>query len=130
MEFNLKTGTTGKQEIIVKPEDTAIYYGSGSVEVYATPAMIALMEKTAHLSIREQLPAGYITLGTEICVTHVKATTVGTKVHCESELRETEGKRLLFSVKVYDAKGLIGQGTHRRYIVEAESFMQKLTEIS
>jgi len=130
MEFNLKPGITGKQEITVKPEDTALHYGSGSIAVFATPAMVALMEKTAHLSIQQLLPDGYISLGTEINVTHVKATPVGMRIYCETELLEAEGKRLLFRVTANDEKGLFGQGTHRRYIVESEYFMKKLAETS
>lgn len=130
MEFTLTPGTTGHQEITVKPEDTALHYGSGLIEVFATPAMIALMESTAQLSIMDQLPGGYITLGTEISVTHEKATLVGRKVCCESILVKIEGKRLLFNVVARDEKGIIGQGTHHRYIVEAAVFMQKLAEKS
>ena len=90
--------------------------------------MVALMEKTAQLSIQDLLPEGFISLGTEINVTHQKATPVGMKVVCESVLEKVEGKRLLFSVTARDEKGLIGRGTHQRYIVEAGRFMQKLME--
>jgi len=130
MDFNLIPGTEGEQKMTVTSTDTAIHFGSGLIGVFATPAMIALMEKTAQLSVQEFLPQGFITLGTEISVTHEKATLVGKHVRCESVLVEVSGKRLLFRVTVYDEKGLIGRGTHRRYIVEAVRFMQKLVEIS
>lgn len=128
MEFLLNPGISGRQEITVSSQDTASKYGSGLIEVFATPAMVALMEKTAQLSIQDLLPEGFISLGTEINVTHQKATPVGMKVVCESALEKVEGKRLLFSVTARDEKGLIGQGTHQRYIVEAGRFMQKLME--
>ncbi|MCB9024417.1 MAG: thioesterase family protein [Lentimicrobiaceae bacterium] len=128
MEFPLNPGISGHQEITVTSQDTASTYGSGLIEVFATPAMVALMEKTAQLSIQDLLPEGFISLGTEINVTHQKATPVGMKVVCESVLEKVEGKRLLFSVTARDEKGLIGRGTHQRYIVEAGRFMQKLME--
>jgi len=128
MEFNLSTGTKGFQEIAVQLSDTALHYGSGLVEVFATPAMIGLMEKTAQLSIQSQLPEGFITLGTEINVTHVKATAVGKKVFCESSLVTVDGKKLMFKVIARDENGLIGEGTHRRSIVEAEKFMERLNQ--
>ena len=130
MEFLLNPGISGQQEITVSSQDTASKYGSGLIEVFATPAMVALMEKTAQLSIQDYLPEGFISLGTEINVTHQKATPVGMKVICESVLEKAEGKRLLFSITARDEKGIIGQGTHQRYIVEAKRFMQKLMENS
>ncbi len=80
------------------------------------------------LSIQSELPAGYITLGTEICVTHVKATAMGKRVTCETELIEINGKKLLFKVRAFDEAGLIGEGTHRRYIVNAEEFVNRLSQ--
>lgn len=128
MEFNIKPATKGHQEIIVQQEDTAIKYGSGLIEVFATPAMIGLMEKTAQLSVQQQLPQGFITLGTEISVKHVKASLVGMKVLCTSELLSVDGKKLVFKISAIDEAGLIGEGTHHRYIVEAERFMEKLKQ--
>lgn len=128
MEYNLQPGIKGIQVITVGLSDTASHYGSGLIEVFATPAMVALMEKTAQLSIQDLLPEGHITLGIEISVTHVKATLVGMKVFCESHLEIVDGKKLLFRVSARDEKGLIGEGTHRRYIVEAAKFMDKLKQ--
>ncbi len=128
MEFDIKPATVGYQEIIVQLTDTAVNFGSGLIEVFATPAMIGLMEKTAQLSIQEQLTQGYITLGTEINVKHVKATPVGMKVYCNSELLSVDGKRLVFKISARDEAGLIGEGTHHRYIVEADRFMEKLNQ--
>jgi len=129
MDFsNLKTGIIGNTKISVKPEDTAAKYGSGLIEVFATPAMIGLMESTAQQSIQPLLPEGYITLGTEVNIKHVKATAVGMTVRCESKLITIEGKKLVFEITAHDEMGLIGNGTHTRYIVETKKFMEKLAK--
>ncbi len=126
MEFNFKEGLVGNKEIVVTPNDTASKYGSGLIEVFATPAMIGLMEGTAQESIQKYLPEGYITLGIEVNIKHLKATQVGMKVKCESKLINVDGKKLTFEVNAFDEKGQIGTGMHIRYIVETEKFMAKL----
>lgn len=128
MEFNLSTGLTGTQSKTVSSEDTAARYGSGLIEVFATPAMVALMEMTAQLSVQHLLPEGHITLGTGINVTHLKATPVGMKVSCDSKLIKAEGRKLTFSVSARDEKGQIGEATHQRTIVDAARFMDKLRD--
>lgn len=122
----LHIGIEGEKEIIVQTEDTAARYGSGLIEVFATPAMIGLMESTAQLSVQNLLDNGLITLGTEVNIKHLKATPVGMKVNCKSKLISIEGKKLLFEVEASDEIGIIGNGTHTRYIVDAEKFMAKL----
>ncbi len=129
MELNLTIGIIGNKEIIVKTEDTAARYGSGLIEVFATPAMIGLMESTAQLSVQPLLPEGAITLGTEVNIKHLKATPIGMKVKCESKLIAFEGKKLVFEVNAWDEKGEIGSGTHTRYVVDAQKFMEKLSQI-
>lgn len=116
------------QEIEVSPDMTAARYGSGLIEVFATPAMVGLMENTAQTSVGRFLPKGYITLGIEINVKHIKATPVGMKVKCESRLLNVDGKKLFFEINAWDEKGQIGSAVHIRYIVETEKFMKKLTE--
>lgn len=122
----LHIGIEGEKEIIVQTEDTAARYGSGLIEVFATPAMIGLMESTAQQSVQHLLDDGLITLGTEVNIRHLKATPVGMKVNCKSKLIAIEGKKLLFEVNASDETGIIGDGTHSRYIVDAEKFMAKL----
>jgi predicted thioesterase len=125
---NLQIGVLGEKELIVSSENTASKYGSGLIDVFATPAMIALMEQTAQLSIQPFLPEGKITLGIEVNIKHLKATPIGVLVKCNSKLIEIDGKTLLFEVFAYDETGLIGKGTHTRYIVNANKFIEKLVK--
>lgn len=126
MEPQLKIGIIGKHEEKVILDNTAAKYGSGLVEVYATPAMIALMEKTAMLSVIPYLPLGHGSVGTEVNIKHLKATPIGQTVNCESELIEVDGRKLVFKVVARDEEGEIGQGTHTRFIIDTAKFMAKL----
>lgn len=126
MEYNLEEGLKNSVEVIVTDKETAKAYGSGSLNVYATPAMIALMENASTNCVEEKLPEGFTTVGIEINVKHIKATPVGMKVRAEAQLERIEGKRLFFKVEAYDEKGKIGEGTHVRYIVNSEQFMGRL----
>jgi predicted thioesterase len=128
MEILINKGIKGYKEQIVTYEHTAKAYGSGLVEVFATPAMIALMENTAHLSVNGFLPEGFATVGTLININHLKATPLGEKVWCESLLEMQDNKKLLFSVTAYDETGIIGKGTHERFIINVEKFMDKLNK--
>ncbi|HOT89071.1 MAG TPA: thioesterase family protein [Bacteroidales bacterium] len=126
MEINIPQNVKHKLEIKVSIKDTAIQYGSGLIEVFATPAMIGLMEGTAQQSIQQYLPEGAITLGIEINAKHIKATPVGMTVYCESTLIKTDGKKLFFELIAFDEKGEIGSATHTRYVVDAKKFMEKI----
>ena len=121
----LKEGVKGTQEIMVTEENTAKVMGSGALDVFATPAMIALMEKTAWESVQPYLEEGSGTVGTLMNVKHVAATPVGMEVTCETKLIEVDRKRLVFEVKAYDAAGVIGEGTHERFIIDNERFLAK-----
>jgi len=126
MEFNIKPGVSHIESQKVTPETTAAFYGSGMVEVFATPAMVALMEKAAMNTVQPLLPDGFNTVGIEICIKHIKATPKGMKVNSKATLTQIEGKRLVFDVVAWDEEGEIGNGTHTRYIIESEKFMAKL----
>jgi len=112
----------------VEKSDTAAIYGSGLLDVLSTPAMIALMEQTAMKAVEACLNEGEGTVGTQVCVKHIKATPVGREVTCTAILMEVVGNRLLFNVEASDDKGLIGEGIHERFIIENEKFMMKLKE--
>jgi len=120
---NLKTGITGKNEQIVEIKDTAAAYGSGLVKVFASPAMIALMEKTCLDSVAKYLDQTENTVGIKVNVSHIKATPMGETVTCRSELIEIDRKRLVFKVWAEDKKGKIGEGFHERFIIDKAKFM-------
>jgi predicted thioesterase len=126
MEIRIEAGVWGREESIVRPEDTAVHYGSGRVEVFATPAMVGLMEKTCLNSVLPFLPEGFDTVGTRVDVTHSRATPVGRKVVCTSRLAEVDRRRLVFDVLAEDEKGEIGRGRHERFIIDTAGFMDKL----
>lgn len=126
MEIKISPGIKHHEDIISNESQCALAFGSGSVNVFATPAMIALMEKTAHKSVQSILPEGYTTVGTEVNIKHLKATAIGGKVSSDSYLRLVDGKKLQFELHAWDDKGLIGIGTHTRVIVEEKIFMEKL----
>ncbi|MDD5922373.1 MAG: thioesterase family protein [Eubacteriales bacterium] len=125
MTMELKTGIKGSAEEMVTEENTAAKVGSGLLPVYATPSMIALIEKAAHTSIADGLEDGQGTVGTLMNVKHLSATPIGMKITAETELVEVDRRRLVFSVKAYDEAGLIGEGTHERFIIYNDKFLAK-----
>ncbi len=126
MEKIISKGIKGEQKLVVDHTHTANAFGSGLVEVFATPAMITLMENTAFQSIAWLLPEGMTSVGTEVCVNHLRATPIGHTVHCVSRVTEVRGRSVVFEVTVSDEKGIIGQGKHTRFVVDTEKFMSKL----
>ncbi len=128
MDPSLKIGIFGEAKTVVSDKNTAITHGSGSIPVFATPAMIALMENAALSSVEPLLPEGHTTVGISISSSHIAATPVGMEVTAKAELVEIDGKRLVFKVEGYDAKEKIGEGTHQRFIINKEKFMKKNEE--
>ena len=126
MDIQVPVGVQGREEVVVEFENTAARYGSGLVEVFATPAMVALMEKTCLNSVLPYLPDGFGTVGVKVDVVHTKATPVGMKVTCESTLLEVDRRRLVFELVAHDEKGPIGKGRHERFIIDTKKFMEKL----
>lgn len=126
MEALLKTGISLELAKKVEASDSAAAYGSGMVSVFATPAMIALMEKTCLQLVLPMLPEGSNTVGTEVNVRHLKATPLGMIVRCIATLIEIEGRKLVFELEVFDETGLIGEGTHTRFIIDVKRFMEKI----
>lgn len=121
----LEIGIKGRQETVVEDSMLSTNVGSGCVKVFATPMMIALIEKTAPLSVEPYLETGQSTVGTLVNVSHQAATPLGMKVYAESELVAIDRRRLTFKVAAYDEKGLIGEGMHERFVIDIEQFQKK-----
>lgn len=121
----LKVGMKFTREVEVVHELTADAVHSGGLPVFATPMMIGLMENASWSLAEECMEEGYSTVGALVNVRHVSATPVGATVRAETELTEIDGRRLVFKVAAYDDKGLIGEGTHERFIINTDKFMNK-----
>lgn len=121
----MEIGAKFKVTIRVTENDTAKAHGSGTLDVLATPRMIALMEESAYKCIDKYLENGQSSVGTYLEIKHLSATPVGMEVYAESEIIEIDGRRVVFSVKAYDEKGLIGEGKHERFIILSERFLSK-----
>ena len=122
MEVGLKYEST----VVVSPSNTAATMGSGDMDVFATPAMVALMENAAMLAVAVHLPEGSATVGTQMNTSHIKASPLGATITASAELTEVEGRKLTFAVKAWDEKGTIGEGVHTRFVVDRERFLSKL----
>ena len=124
MQTSLAAGLKGQWETTVTEEMLAEKVGSGLVSVFSTAMMIAYIERTAVATVQEALAPGLTTVGTRVDVAHLAATPLGMKVRFEAELTEVSanGKGLTFKVAAYDEAGLIGEGTHRRVVVDKEKF--------
>lgn len=121
--MNLYVGTKGQAQTTVTTLNTAKSMGSGHLEVFATPAMVALMEQAAVNSL--ELPVGQSSVGTSLNIKHTAATPLGAKVFATAELVEIDRRRLVFSVEVCDEAGQIGIGNHERFIIDVEPFLAK-----
>ncbi|SRR6056297_1598210 len=126
MNFNLKIGMTNESVLTVEEKHTASAYGSGSIYVFATPAMIGLMENAALNCIDETLGDEWTTVGTHVDVSHIAATKMGKEAKAIAELIAIDGKKLKFKVTAYDEDQKIGEGYHKRYIINHEKFMTQV----
>lgn len=121
----MEVGIRNSIKMTVTERDTARSAGSGTLEVFATPAMIALMEKTCYEAVQPYLDEGQSTVGTKLDVAHISATPVGMTVVSECVLTEIDGRRLIFSVEAKDETGPIGKGIHERFIINCDRFYEK-----
>jgi len=120
---NLQIGVRGEAQTTVTSLNTAKAMGSGLLEVFATPAMVALMEQAAVNSL--DLPVGQSSVGTSLSITHTAATPLGAIVSATAELVKIDRRRLVFKVDVWDEAGQIGEGKHERFIIDVEPFLTK-----
>ena len=118
-------GMKGEVSTLVEKEDTAAEVGSGSLLVYATPCMVALMEGAACEAIADAMTEDKTSVGTELSISHLSATPVGLEVRAEAEVTAVEGKVITFQVTAYDEAGKIGEGTHKRVIISSQRFLDK-----
>jgi predicted thioesterase len=123
--MELIIGMKGEVSTLVERADTAYEVGSGSLLVYATPCMVALMEGAACEAVNAAIPEEKTTVGIELSISHLSATPVGMEVRAEAELTAIEGNTLSFTVTAYDEAGKIGEGTHKRAIISAQRFLDK-----
>ena len=122
----MKTGLTYTATTIVDNTNTAKTIGSGDLDVFATPAMVALMENAAMLCVASTLSEGDSTVGAKIESTHIKPSALGDTITATATLTEVDGRKLTFSIKAADSKATIGEATHIRYIINKAKFMAKL----
>lgn len=130
MEFSLTKGMFKEITISVTDKDTAKAFGSGGVDVYATPMMIGLMENAALNAVEQFLPEGYATVGINLNVKHLAATPIGMKVTAKAQLLEIDGKKLIFKVEAFDEVEKIGEGIHERFIISLQKFIDKANKKS
>ena len=130
MNNSIIPGLSFRQTKKVTAEDTAARYGSGFMEVFATPALVAFMEHTSLMVVQQFLEPGFGTVGTAVNINHLKATPVGMNVECTATLTEVKGNSLSFRILASDETGTIGEGTHTRFIIDENRFMKKFQKES
>lgn len=123
--MEISIGMKGEASTLVELEDTASEVGSGSLLVYATPCMVALMEGAACEAIADSLPEDKTSVGTEMNISHIAATPVGLEVRAEAEVTGVDGNTITFRVTAFDEVGKIGEGTHKRVVVSTQRFLDK-----
>lgn len=123
--MEITVGLKGEASTLVERTDTAQEVGSGSLLVYATPCMVALMEGAACNALEGVLPEDKTSVGIELSISHIAATPVGMEVRAEAEITAVEKNILTYTVTAYDESGKIGEGTHKRAVVTAQKFLDK-----
>lgn len=122
----LEKGLSAQSRTQVTAENTAARMGSGDMEVFATPALVALLENAAMKAVAPALAEGQTTVGAEMNCTHIKPSGLGAEITATAVLTAVEGRKLTFNVGARDEGGLIGEGVHIRYVVDRERFMAKV----
>lgn len=122
----LEIGLKYESRTTVSTANSAKTLGSGDMDVFATPAMVALMENAAMLAVAAELPEGSATVGTQMNTSHIKASPLGAVITASAELTAVDGRKLTFAVKAWDEKDVIGEGEHTRFVVDRARFLSKL----
>ena len=122
----MEKGLSYTSTVVVSSENVAKNVGSGSLDVFATPAMLALMENAAMNAVAGDLPGGSTTVGALLNVKHVRPSKLGDTVKATATLVDIDGRKLTFNVVAVDSKGVIGEGKHERFVVDIERFLSKL----
>lgn len=121
----MEIGIKNTKEIKVSEENTAKTIGSGTLDVYATPMMVALIENTCMTSVENELESDSTTVGSSIHVSHLSPSPIGSTIRCVSTLVHINDRKLTFNVDVFDEHGVIGKGIHERFIVNTQKFLEK-----
>jgi predicted thioesterase len=124
--MQVQVGQVGEQTVVVEEALLATHLGSGGIGVYATPAMIALMEGAAVAAIDPGLPEGQASVGVALKVRHLAATPPGQRVRARAEVTAVEGRKVTLHVQAWDESELIGKGTHTRYVIDVARFMARV----
>lgn len=124
----MEIGMKHEAKITVSPEVTAAKVKSGALEVFSTPSMVALMEQAAAELCQAELPEGLTTVGTALNIEHLAATVCGVEIKAIATLTATDGRRYDFDVEAYDNAGLVGKGTHTRFSVKVDKFLEKANQ--
>ena len=122
----IEIGLKHESQVVVSQSNTAKTLGSGDMEVFATPAMVALMENAAMMAVAKNLDEGASSVGVEISTSHIKASALGATITASAELVAIDGRKLSFKVKAWDEAGTIGEGNHTRFVVDRERFLSKI----
>ena len=123
--MEIPVGAKGKADMTVTPDKTAAAVGSGSLAVFATPWMCAMMELAACNALAPYYDAGQSSVGTKLDISHDAATPVGMRVCAEAEVVEVDRRRIVFQVTAWDETGVIGKGKHERFLINTEKFLAK-----
>ena len=122
----MNTGYSYTSTTVVNNNNTAKTLGSGDMDVFATPAMVALMENAAMNAVAPHLEEGQTTVGTQISTSHIKASALGATITATAVLTAVDGRSLTFEITARDGENIIGEGVHTRFIVDRERFLSKL----
>lgn len=126
MAVAITRGLRGEASVIVNETNTASKLGSGSVPVFGTPALVALMERAAINALRPHLDEGQDSVGVSVNVKHLAATPMGKRVRAEAEVTAVEGKKITFAVRAFDSQEKVGEGVHERVLIDREAFIWKI----